>query len=182
MIFNHHIFTVHVYILFNTGVFSVEGDHKYWIQNEFPKILELFELQQEPDNGEVVNPDEKQFDELYSSADCLWKKIDELTAAIKLQDDVIQKVMDRAQEAELHIHENYPKLITLEAEKVFDKKLAAFMDFLSEDLEKGLKKLEIVINTKIQNLHAEIDQTIRDEIQDINSMVLSMDEDARRGP
>ena len=50
----------------------LDGDHNYWIKNEFPKVAEVFKEQREYDKGEAT--DEKLRDEMSTSIDCLWLK------------------------------------------------------------------------------------------------------------
>ena len=106
---------VHINITFNAGTLIVDGDHKYWIDNEFTRVAELFKTQREYDKGEIS--DEKQLDEVSNSVECLWLKNEELKAALQNQDSVIEKIINRCKNIELKPHEMDPTKLILEAEK-----------------------------------------------------------------
>ena len=164
----HALFMVHISITFNSGTFVVDGDHNYWIKNEFPKVAEVFKEQREYDKGEAT--DEKLRDKMSTSIDCLWLKNEELKAALENQDEVIAKIINRCQNIELKTNEIKPKLITLEAEKAFDNKLLLFMNFMYEEFEKSINTLKNEFNTQIRKLEKQIDTVNKDLAEKINNI------------
>ena len=74
VVLDHALFTVHVSIFFNTGIILVDGDHKYWLENEYPKLSVIFETQKEPDNGEQGEPYEKLIDEYRLASNASGRK------------------------------------------------------------------------------------------------------------
>ena len=172
---DHALFTVHVSIFFNTGIILVDGDHKYWLENEYPKLSVILETQKEPDNGEQGEPYEKLIDELSTSIECLWQKNEELVTIINNQDEVIQKIVERCQATELEVNKHDLESITEAIEKLCEQKISATITLMAEDSKQELKKQENAFNIKMQNLHTKIEnehQSTQIEIDDINKNYL----------
>ena len=152
----HAIYLVNISITFNNGTFIVEGDHKYWTENEFPKVAELFKIQKEYNNGDEIN--EKQLDEVSSSVDCLWIKNEELRRALANQDTVIASIIDRCKNTEIKTNEINPKNLTLEIEEKFDNKVIIVMNFMMEEFKSHTDTMKKEFTTQIRQLKEKIEK------------------------
>ena len=101
------------------------------------RFVELLKVQ----NGLDELPEGKHIEEMGNEIDCLWIKNEEIKAALKNQDDVIEKMIIRCRNIELKTNEYNPKLLTLEAEEALNKKLIVIMNLMYEQFENNMNKI-----------------------------------------
>ncbi len=135
--------SVSIHIYYYTGVVIVNGDYRKWIENEFPKIEEVFKDEIQPDLGEMVDWNVQELE-------IIWSKYEDLETAVNIHDDVIQKMMERAQAAELKL---------LEIEKGFDEKITAITKLVFNEYDNKLEKLQKDVNNKLIAIQNKIDKS-----------------------
>ena len=137
---------VEITIQFQSGVVLVNGDNfRKWIEDEFPKVVEIFEDTLGPEEKEIESP----LEEINHDMKMVWSKIEYLDNAIAVEDGVIEKMIQRCQSMEIKLHEHSQKLpnvitndMLLRIEERIDRRVTEFMETTVEACCKRVQELK----------------------------------------
>ena len=152
----------------------VQGEpYKNWVTNEFPKVQNHFQ------NVDVcleerVEESSRKSSSAFSSTkvavahattadvDLVWEKIDEINRAVRNQDEVMQKMIERCQNMELTLNKhngyfdtNLPHDLLVLEQKI-DYRCSVFMETTTSSSASKVEELKKSVNVKLDSLKSKI--------------------------